>query len=331
MKHVALLVLFSLLTLPCTMVDRVALVAPTAIATSSELPPSTPPPRTPLPRPRRLTQPPTTVPNPTRRLGMPPTASADYSAQRITREATGGKTAGYLFMPAGKTGERFPAVVAIHGGFADSPIVADRATEGVGRNFAARLCPRGFVVFSVDYRWSPFGLAEMEDVAGAFDYLSTRPEVDPKRIAVAGGSHGGYMTMMAVSSPKYKRPFAVAVNLYGFVDVANLVNSPRERNNPQAKLTIEQLGPPAANPTAYREISPRYHIDNLNVPVLIVVGTKDQFLHQLRAFSADLEKAGKDYEYHEVADAPHGFEQGREPYTTTLWNYVITFLETRLK
>jgi len=258
-------------------------------------------------------------------------AAADCIVQRIAREATGGKTAGYLFVPAGKTDTPFPAVVALHGGFAYDPIRADRAAEREGQNFAARLCPLGFVVFSVDYRWSAFGLEEMEDVAGAFDYLITRPEVNPERIAVAGGSHGGYMATMAVLSPKYRRPFAVAVNLYGFVDIADLVNSPREQNNPQVQLTVQQLGTPAANPNAYREISPRYQVGNLNVPLLIVVGTRDQFLRQLRAFSADLKKAGKDYEYHEVPGAPHGFAKGHGPYTTMLWKYVIAFLKARLK
>lgn len=61
-----------------------------------------------------------------------------------------------------------------------------------------------------------------------------------------------------------------------------------------------------------------------------MVGTRDQFLHQLRPFSADLERAGKDYEYHEVEGAGHGFEYGQEPYTTILWNYVTAFLRARV-
>lgn len=308
MKRLALLFLFALLTLSCSLTDVAALLSPTPTATPTalaQIPPS----------------PPTAAPA--------PTASAGCREEKITREATGGRTAGYLFLPNAQPGARLPAVVAIHGGFADKPNTA-QATENLGRNYAERLCPLGFAVFSVDYRWSAFGMEEMEDVAGAYDYLLTRPEIDPQRLVVMGGSHGGYMTMMAVTSAKYKRPFALAVNLYGFVDIADLVTADKEKNNPQVKLTIQQLGTPDANPSAYREISPRYHIDQLDVPLLIVVGTKDQFLNQLRAFSADLKKAGKDYEYHEVDGAGHGFEQGQEPYTTTLWNYVIAFLQAHL-
>jgi dipeptidyl aminopeptidase/acylaminoacyl peptidase len=271
----------------------------------------------------------TLPPQPLTSVGETGALPKDCREQKIAREATGGKTTGYLDLPEKGTAP-FPAVVAIHGGFANEPTDADRTTRGVGRNFASHLCPLGWAVFSVDYRWSVFGMEEMEEVAGAYDYLTTRSDIDKKRIVVMGGSHGGYMTMMAVTSAKYKRPFAAAINLYGFVDIADLVNSAREKNNPQAKLTIEKLGTPETNPSAYREISPRYHIDQLTVPLLIVVGTQDQFLHQLRPFSQDLKKAGKDYEYHEVDDAPHGFEQGHEPYTTILWNYVSAFLKRRV-
>lgn len=265
--------------------------------------------------------------------GLTPTAlpSADCREERVDRETSGGETAGYLFLPGGEAKKPHAAVVIMHGGFADDPEKADRVARQVGLSYSSHLCPLGFGVFSVDYRWSAFGMGEMEDVAGAFDYLVTRPEIDKNRIAAMGPSHGGYMAVMAVTSPEHKRPFAVAVDLYGFVDVADLVASGREQDNPQAKLTIQQLGNPGSNPGAYRAISPRYHIGSLDTPLLIVVGTEDQFLDQLRAFRADLKKAGKDYEYHEVAGARHGFDTNQEPYTTALWNYVTAFLQDRLK
>ncbi len=257
-------------------------------------------------------------------------ASGNCREEKIAREKTGGKTAGYLFMPIDGAAQH-PVAVTIHGGFADKPQAADSTTRASGLNVSSRLCPLGFAVFSVDYRWSAFGMEEMEDVTGAYDYLMTRTDIDPKRIVVMGDSHGGYMTMMAVSVPKSKRPFALAINLYGFVDIGNLVQAPSVKNNPQVQLTIQKLGTPNANPSAYRDISPRYYIANLNVPLLIVIGTRDPLLEQLRPFSVDLKKTGKDLQYHEVENAEHGFIQGQEPYTTTLWNYVTAFLRARSK
>lgn len=248
--------------------------------------------------------------------------------ERITREQTGGLTAGYIFRPSTPATTPRPAVIAIHGGFADDQAAADRSAQRVGSNYSERLCPLGYVIFSVDYRWSAFGQEEMADVSGAFDYLKTLPDVDPSRIAVMGGSHGGYMTMMSISSPSYQRPFAAAVNLYGFVDIAQLVA--REPTNPQARLTVDVLGQPEGNP-AYRDISPRYLIDNLgDTPLLIIVGTKDQFIEQLRAFRDDLTKAGREFQYLEVEGAGHGFEDGQEPYTSQLWKRATEFLQENL-
>lgn len=253
---------------------------------------------------------------------------AGCEKERIARPSTGGRTAGYLFIPEGKS--PMPAVVAIHGGFADGSGVTmgNPDTEAAGHIYAARLCPAGFAVLSVDYRWSAFGMEEMEDVTGAFDYLGTRREIDAARIAVMGGSHGGYMAMMAVSSAEHRRPFRAAINLYGFVDLLDLVRATREKDNPQVRLTEAALGAPDRQVAAYQELSPRHNVARLNVPVLIIVGAEDPFLVQLRGLREKLIRAGKAHEYHEIEGARHGFVHDQEPYTTILWNHVIGFLQS---
>lgn len=250
------------------------------------------------------------------------------SVESVARRAAGGRTAGLLFLPEG-TGP-FPAVVAVHGGFADDPRRATQATRDVGAAYAARLCPLGFAVFSVDYRWSPFGGEEMLDVSGAFDLLAGRAEIDADRIAVMGASHGGYMATYAVTAPDpaKRRPFAAAVNLFGFVDVAAVAE--RKPGNPQVRRTVAELGRPGENPAAYRAISPRYQLQRLRTPLLVVVGTRDQLLGQLRDLRRALARAGKAFEYHEVPGAAHGFDRGSGPTTEALWGFVVDFLEREL-
>ena len=244
--------------------------------------------------------------------------------EKVTLEQTGGRTAGYLYRPDASDTPARPLVISMHGGFAEDRERSDRAALRHGRVVASHLCPLGYNVFSVDYRWSPFGREEMTDVGGAFGYMSQMPYVDGARIVAMGESHGGYMATLAVASPLIERPWAAAVNLYGFVDVAELAQS--EPANAQVQFTVEKLGGPAGN-SVYDEISPAQLVDSLDTPLLIVVGSEDQLADQLRAFRDKLKDAAKTFEYTEIEGAPHGFIAGQEPYTDRLWQRVIDYLK----
>ena len=94
-------------------------------------------------------------------------------------------------------GERKPAVMWIHGG---ALITGNR--QGVDRRFAAELLKRGFVIVSIDYRLAPETKLPgiIEDLQDAWRWLRSEGSkqfgIDPDRIATAGGSAGGYLTLM---------------------------------------------------------------------------------------------------------------------------------------
>src|SRR5258708_18596388 len=89
------------------------------------------------------------------------------------------------------------------------------------------LANRGYIVLSVNYRsgigyglnfrealnYGATGGSEYNDVMGAGVYMASRPDVDPKRIGVWGGSYGGYLTAMALS--RSSDLFAARVDLHG--------------------------------------------------------------------------------------------------------------------
>jgi acetyl esterase/lipase len=95
------------------------------------------------------------------------------------------------------SGTRKPAVMWLHGG---ALITGNR--QGVDRRFAAELLERGFVIVSVDYRLAPETKLPgiIEDIQDAWKWVRTEGSkqfgIDPDRIATAGGSAGGYLTLM---------------------------------------------------------------------------------------------------------------------------------------
>ena len=116
-----------------------------------------------------------------------------------------------------------PAILAIHGGAWKS------GDKGWGETFASELCPRGYVVFSVNYRLSsePNGRwpAQIEDVQKALRFVRTnaaRFRIDPERIASLGMSAGGHLaTMVALRNDSTGAigRVKVAVNLDGEHDM----------------------------------------------------------------------------------------------------------------
>ena len=206
----------------------------------------------------------------------------------------------YLFQPLSKRGPRgHAAMVWIHG--------------GVHGNWDARLWPfvkeavdRGYVIICPDYRGSTgygeayhnaidYGGYEVDDVLSAVEYLKTLPYVDPERLGVMGWSHGGYITLFTVF--RDRTPFKAAAAI---VPVTNLVFrlSYKGPGYQRSFATQKRIGGlPFEKPEIYIERSPLYHVDKLQVPLLVHVATNDtdvdfvedrQMVDALRSRKADL-------------------------------------------
>jgi len=189
---------------------------------------------------------------------------------------------GQLFVPRGaNAGERRPAVIFFHGGSRRQMLLGWHYFYYYRNAYALNqyLASRGYVVLSVNYRsgiaygmefrealhYGAQGASEFNDVLGAGLYLRGRPDVDPKRIGLWGGSYGGFLTAMGLA--RASDLFAAGVDLHGVhdwnIEIQNWVPS----YDPAKQADAAKL--------AY-ESSPIAYVKDWRSPVLLIHGDDDR-------------------------------------------------------
>jgi dipeptidyl aminopeptidase/acylaminoacyl peptidase len=259
----------------------------------------------------------------------------------------------YLFQPITTKGPKaHAALVWVHGDV--------HGNWGITMfPFVKEAVARGYVVIAPDYRGSTgygeayhkaidYGGYEVDDVISAADFLVTLPHVDPARIGIMGWSHGGYITLLSVFREKH--PFAAGAAI---VPVTNLVfrlsfKGPSYQWDFATQNRIQGL--PFEKPDIYIARSPLYHVDKLQVPLLVHVATNDldvnyvedqQIVDALRSRKPDLAET-KSY-----VDPPtwgrsggHAFSRRVDPKTLERvdspeqidsWNRTWAFFEWNLR
>jgi dipeptidyl aminopeptidase/acylaminoacyl peptidase len=183
----------------------------------------------------------------------------------------------FLYLPwnAARDGSH-PAIVWVHGG------PASQSVNGFNRA-VQYLANQGYVVLTPNYRGSTgFGKAFMDanrhdmgggdlaDVVEGARFLAGTGFVDARRIAVGGGSYGGYLTMCAVTrSPD---TWAAGVAMFPFVNWFTEV----EHEDPLLRqYDLQNMGDPVADAERYRERSPIFFVDRITAPLVLVAGRND--------------------------------------------------------
>jgi dipeptidyl aminopeptidase/acylaminoacyl peptidase len=238
------------------------------------------------------------------------------SPQQVIFPATDGmQIHGQLFLSASANdGQRHPAIVFVHGGSRREMLLGWHYMRYYSNAYAVNqyLASRGYVVLSVNYRsgigyglnfrealnYGPTGASEFNDILGAGTYLRGRPDVDPKRIGIWGGSYGGYLTALGLA--RASDMFAAGVDFHGVHDW-NIGN----RNWPPDYEP--QVFPDGAR--IARESSPIASIGTWRSPVLLIQGDDDrnvQFAQMVQLAEA-LRKQGVEYEELVFPDEVHDF------------------------
>jgi prolyl oligopeptidase len=152
------------------------------------------------------------------------------------------------------------------------------------------------------------GEDDLQDVVYAKYYLQGLDWTDDERVGVIGGSYGGYLTMAAMA---FTDEFAVGVNIFGVTNwVRTLESIPPWWASFRESLYAE-LGDPAVDGERLRAISPLFHADQVQRPVLVVQGANDPRVLQVESdeMVAAIRQNGVPVEYILFPDEGHGFRK----------------------
>ncbi len=244
----------------------------------------------------------------------------------------GRRVPAWLYRPRGG-GER-PIVLSIHGG----PEAQERPGGSGTFSFYQYLLSRGIGVLAPNIRGSTgygktyqslihrdWGGAELKDIEAAARYLQGLDWVDPSRIAVYGGSFGGFATLSAMTRlPQY---WACGVDLVG---PANLVTFVRSVPPFWRHMVKAWVGDPDEDQELLVERSPITYVDAVRAPLQVLQGAhdprvvrseSDQMVERLRGL-------GREVEYHVFEDEGHGF--AKHANQLRAYRLIADFLERRL-
>lgn len=231
----------------------------------------------------------------------------------------GRRLSAYLTLPrgveidgSGRPRRPLPMVMWIHGG-------PDERDHYGYNSHHQWLADRGYAVLSVNYRgstgfgkafanaraWSPEVEADLLDAA---DWAKRTGLAQPDRIAIAGGSYGGYAVLATLS--QHPRAWACGIDLYGPVDLPDLMRAFPADWKPLYERLVRRLGDPRTPAgLAYLEArSPARRLDQIEKPLLVAQGANDPRVHKAQSDQvvASLSARGAPVTYLVFADEGHG-------------------------
>lgn len=227
----------------------------------------------------------------------------------------------WVTQPAGPPQRQRPAVVLVHGG----PWL--RGEHWHWNAMAQFLASRGYVVIAPEFRgsagygrrheragWKQWGLAMQDDVADALAWAVGQGWVDPARVCIAGGSYGGYATLMGLA--RHPQAYRCGVAWAGVTDPRlmfglhwiNDISQEHQRHSLPA-----MLGDPKADAAQLAATAPVDLAGRIKAPVLLAHGARDSRVpleHGERMRDA-LREAGNPPEWVLYPDEAHGwFKEG---------------------
>ena len=220
---------------------------------------------------------------------------------------------GYLTFPPGADRSDLPTVLLVHGG--------PWARDAWGFDPEAQwLANRGYLCIQINFRGSAgygkaflnagdreWGAKMQDDVSDAVAHAISRGWTDPAKVAIIGGSYGGYAALAgAAFTPDL---FCCAVDIVGPSNLITLIETIPPYWAPMIAQFHRRVGDPAKDKDFLWSRSPLSRADQIRIPLLIAQGANDPRVKQAESeqIVAALQKAGIEHDYMLFPDEGHGF------------------------
>lgn len=222
----------------------------------------------------------------------------------------------YLTLPDGLTPEQahnLPVVVNPHGG----PWSRDCWGFSSETQFLAN---RGYAVFQMNFRGSTgfgrkfleasykqWGLKMQDDISDGVAWLVDRGIANPKRVAIYGGSYGGYAVLAGLTfTPSL---YACGIDYVGISNLFTFMHTIPPYWRPLLEMMHEQVGDPEADKEQLAATSPALHADRIVAPLFIAQGANDPRVNKAEsdAMVKALQERGVEVDYMVKDDEGHGF------------------------
>ncbi len=232
----------------------------------------------------------------------------------LTFQARDGLTIhGYLTLPPGEQQSNLPTVLCVHGG--------PWARDTWGYNPMAQwFANRGYACLQINFRGSTgygkdflnagareWGNKMHNDLLDGVNWLVQQGIADPKKIAIFGGSYGGYAALVgATFTPDF---FCCAVDIVGPSNLITLIKTIPPYWIPMIAVFHKHLGNPDTDEEFLKSRSPLFSVDQIKIPILIAQGANDPRVKQAESeqIVEAMKSKGIPYEYMLFPDEGHGF------------------------
>ena len=245
---------------------------------------------------------------------------------------------GYLTLPVGKTlhnAKNLPVVVNPHGG--------PWARDSWGFNPEVQfLANRGYAVLQMNFRGSTgfgrkfteiaygkWGQTMQDDITDGVNWLIEKGIADPSKIAIYGGSYGGYATLQGI----VKDPdlYACAVDYVGVSNLFSFLQTIPPYWKPMLDMMYEMVGNPEKDAQMLRENSPALNAERIKTPLLVVQGANDPRvnINESNQMVDALRKRGVHVDYMVKDNEGHGFhnEENRFDFYRAMEKFLGKYLK----
>jgi dipeptidyl aminopeptidase/acylaminoacyl peptidase len=242
---------------------------------------------------------------------------------------------GYLTLPKGYQAKNLPVVINPHGG----PWARDYWGFNPEVQFLAN---NGYAVLQMNFRGSTgfgkafweasfkqWGRTMQDDISDGVKWLTDQGIADPKRVAIYGGSYGGYATLAGLTlTPDL---YAVGVDYVGVANMFTFMKTIPPYWKPMLDMFYEMVGNPKSDSLMLAQVSPVFLVDKIKAPIFVAQGANDprvnknesdQIVKALKARNIEVEYMVKDNEGHGFHNEENRFD---------FYRSMLAFLDKHLK